>query len=155
MKLTLSQKLILILIGSFTFITIIISCRKVDRSFDLKEDVDFSVRFLTLPANAPSPLKRIAEFIKKQNSETKFLNAFAKKFGFPVWSKSPVFNPKSNATGRPGSVQDTLAFIPLVQDGIDQVYSFLACQISTDSVKIRLLRGDSYEDMEKTLNLTH
>ena len=46
-----------------------------------------------------------------------------------------------------------MALIPLVQDGINQVYSFLACSLGEDSVKIRLLRGDAYAGYGKTFQL--
>ena len=46
--------------------------------------IDPAKRFLTLPAGAPSPIKRIYEKIKKENDETHFLDWFADKFGYAV-----------------------------------------------------------------------
>jgi len=153
MKSTLIQKLFLVSFAILTTVAIITSCRKLDTTGKRQQTIDRSKRFLNVPADAPSAIKRIAETIRKQNNESKFLNWFAEKFGYPVWSKSPIFFPPSNAQGRTNHVPDTLAFIPLVQDGINQVFSFLACAIEEDSVKIRLLRGDSYPAYGKTFQL--
>lgn len=153
MKYTFLHKLILCFFTIVLFITIVISCKKIDRSVESRGSIDYAKRFLNLPANSPSVLKRIAEAIGKQNDESKFLNWFAQKYGYPVWSKSPIFIPKPNSGGRTSHVEDTLAFIPLVQDGIDQVYSFLACKVEEDSVKIRLFRGDAYGGYGKKFKL--
>lgn len=142
MRFTLIQKLFVVSLAILTTVAIITSCRKLDTRIE-RPEIDRSKRFLNVPAGSPSVLKRIAETIRKQNDQFGFLNGFAEKFGYPVWSKAPIMNP-TNANTRGTHVPDTLALIPLVQDGIDQVYSFLACKVEEDSVKIRLLRGDSY-----------
>ena len=132
---------------------IIVSCKKLDSDIRKKPFVDKAKEFLTVPASTSPTIKRIAETIKKQNEQTHFLDWFADKFGYAIWNKPHLFLPKGNAQGRTNHVPDTLAFIPLVNEGVDEVHSFLGCEIKEDSVKIRLFRSDRYAAYGKNFQL--
>lgn len=153
MNLSTSYRLVVLIFTCIIYWALINSCRKLDTENRSRPRLDPAERFLVVPSGAPSALKRVAETIRKQNNESHFLDWFAEKFGYPVWNKCQLFNPVSGTNARTSHVPDTLAFIPLVLNGIDEVHSFLACAIEQDSVKIRLLRGDSYAAYGKTFNL--
>jgi len=55
-------------------VAIFFSCRKLDTTIRRQQtEIDYAKRFLTVPSNAPSAIKRIAETIRKQNDEAHFL----------------------------------------------------------------------------------
>jgi len=71
MKLTILHKLIFAFFAVMIFITVIISCRKLDTRVE-RPEIDRAKRFLNVPAGSPSVLKRIAETIRKQTIDSVF-----------------------------------------------------------------------------------
>jgi len=62
------------------FVLVYLACKKTD--VKIAQFHELEAKFLTVPANAPSAIKRIAETIKKQNEKFHFLNEFVKKQGY-------------------------------------------------------------------------
>lgn len=136
-----SRLLITVLTSVFCFHYL--SCKKTD--IKVAQTQDLEIRFLTVPANAPNAVKRIAKTIKKQNENFHFLNEFIKKQGFARWDKSPIISkPVGLGTRNQTSEGDTIVIVPLVKIDSTRVTAFLACRVTNDSVNIKLYRADRF-----------
>lgn len=132
------------------------SCKKTDIRITQRHELE--IKFLTVPANAPSALKRIVETIKKQNEQFPFLIEFIERQGFARWDKAPIISkPVGYGARNQTSEGDTVVIVPLVKIDSSRVTAFLACRVTDDSVKIKLFKAErfaSYPISNNTDSLT-
>jgi hypothetical protein len=98
MKLTILHKLILAFFAVMIFITLIISCRKIDHFQDReqKDYVDPISKFFLVPANVDPKVKAIAQSIYRQNQQRNFIENLVKRIGYPHWDKAMIASKKRN-----------------------------------------------------------
>ena len=101
-------------------------------------------RFLTLPQNIDTAIRRVAAQIGRENDRSGFLENFVKTRGFAVWDKALIKTTKNKQRSTSAN-QDYEVLIPLVIKDSQVVYSALACKVTADSVYIQLLDARLYK----------
>jgi hypothetical protein len=134
----------------FFFIILQQSCKKTDSVFKVPAQTDRTARFFNLPADAGSPVKRVAEALKKQNDTKQFINLFAKNEGFAIWNKAQVNivsnrNNNTQTNSRDGGSSDTTVIIPLVLDSAKYVNAFILANTYSDSIEMQFYRNSDYQ----------
>jgi hypothetical protein len=145
------------LIGIF----ILNACRKVELNSGYASEnfKNISSKFFNVPANTHPTVKRIAAALKNLSEKHDIgISKFSKKYGYPVWDKAPIIigQTRSRVFGRGqggGLTADTLVMLPVADDSIGRVQSFLACDVKADSITIRIFNADEYSAYGKTNNI--
>jgi hypothetical protein len=147
MKVTLAQKLIICLFAVVIFITVEVSCRKLDTRNSSHESIDYSTKFFNVPENTDPVVKIIAQKIKRLNDSAAFVDKFSKRVGFPVWNKALVASSsgdQSVTTTRKISEPDTtIMYIPFDQDSI--IDATLIVKIHDNDTAFKLLNDYDYK----------
>lgn len=83
--------------------------------------------------------------LKKQNIKTGLSKNLANNYGLAQWDKAIInipLRPKNGKTVQAGS--DTILIIPLVEDGVNEVTSYLEARL-TDTVHLQIYTANSYK----------
>lgn len=139
------------LLLAFILVSNFSSCRKADTEIVLVQKTDTKKgenktvkRFLTLPQNIDTAIRRVAAQIGRENDRSGFLENFIKTRGFAVWDKALIKTTKNKQRSTSAN-QDYEVLIPLVIKDSIAVYSALACKVTGDSVYIQLLDARLYK----------
>jgi hypothetical protein len=103
-----------IIVACLSSVFIIDGCRKFDRSYErMHHERDYTQLFFQVPRNTLPIVKKVADYIKKQNDQFGFINAIAKRHGIPRWDKARVVAEQisSSRTNRPNP--DSIVLIPI------------------------------------------
>jgi hypothetical protein len=119
------------------------ACKKIDPPQKSAVTVD-PKSALNVSANLPSPIKRVAETIRRQDGQHAFWATFVEKDGIPVWDKSLLFGGPSSTLKSRSISADTIVLIPVKSQRDSLVKSFLACDVKADTVLIKLVRDRDY-----------
>jgi len=129
------------------------SCRKIDQPTRQSQRQSPANKFFNVPASADPTVKRIAAYMKTYNDQHDFVTKLSQR-GIPVWDKSPVIigaptkitvQGRGNDGGGDADRQDTLVFIPLVNEKTDRVISFIGAVATEDSIKVKIFKGEEYQ----------
>ncbi len=142
---------------SFPFLLFIFiqSCTKIELSKETNiNKAEIANRFFNIPDAAPSPIKRIAADLQKQNLNKEFITELALKEGYPVWEKAylqtrihsknntlPNISAPANDGG--GGSGDTIVIIPLAVTGENHIGAFIYGTV-TDNISLRMFRQNDY-----------
>jgi len=133
--------LIAIFIICFSSIFIINACRKFDRT--LKKEVNPEEKFFAISSSTPSPIRKIHDFVTKQNDKKHFVSKVVKNFGYPLWNKA-LFVDRS--LGRTSADLSDLVYIPFAKDSYDCITSVLIAYIDGHDSLFYLLGANHYEE---------
>ncbi|NCU05327.1 MAG: hypothetical protein GXC73_15220 [Chitinophagaceae bacterium] len=151
MKVINTQNLLLVTIVFFFSVFTISSCRKTtqkENSSNTLVKKALEREFFTIPTGTDKSVIRIAEKLKKYNSEYFFIDRVVKNEGFPIWDKSLILGNNSayQITSRTANENDTLlVFIPLSPVNTTEINGVFAGKVVGDSVvKINHIKESDY-----------
>ncbi|HTL08564.1 MAG TPA: hypothetical protein VL307_09920, partial [Chitinophagaceae bacterium] len=116
-------------------------CRKHSELHEDVTSIQDAESFFQLPVNASPQLQNLALDIKKQDALYKFIGAFTKRNGYPVWDK--VISSINNNDQSPGS-KKAIFFIPFKIPG-GQISSYVVCTKSDTGYKYKLYSRPALE----------
>jgi hypothetical protein len=135
---------LLIILSIGLLLTIVDACRKIDldKTPGDNQSPTTSEKFFKMNGEVTPVVMRIVNALKQANLKHEFAPNLA-RLGYPVWDKCPtVYGASTNF----GPTEDTLVFVPMIDEDSLAVTSFLACIINEDSIKIKLFNAFTYKD---------
>lgn len=114
------------------------SCQKESESISINE----IERFLNVPVNAPSAIKRIAEDMRIKNDQKPFIENYIKTQGYPNW-KNAIVKTNHSTLRRGEAVEDIIVFVPFVLVSQEFVNSLLDCKLNGE-IFYKLFEGGNY-----------
>ncbi|MFZ4769698.1 MAG: hypothetical protein ACOYLO_05915 [Ferruginibacter sp.] len=105
---------------------------------------------MTLPLATDPLVIKVASEIKHRDSIQKFINSFAVKYGYPVWDKAVIkteLRDNYDAKNIQNTIvngNDTLIYIPLVLENMENVNGYILADIS-DSIYLSLHLSEYYK----------
>lgn len=148
MKLTSPNSFLRILSALLCITVSFISCQKMDTDVTGRRLIQKD--FFGLQANAPAPLHRIAQELKRQNELTGFIKEITTQNGIPRWDKAIIdtrpTKPTYFANRFDGGAfeNDTLVMLPLVLEDTNYVNAFIMARVD-DSVILDMYRLNDYD----------
>ncbi len=121
------------------FVTVL-SCKKL--AYPNFARRSFTEKFLRIPENTHPAIRRVAEEIKKRNGSG-FLEAFAEKYGTPVWENAILKIPEPTNSIAATSA-DTMVYIPLKVDEVYKIESFIAARLNSE-IYLGLCKAQDYK----------
>lgn len=121
------------------------ACRKTDSPAE-RPPADLTSQFFAFKSGTDPATLRVLREIQLRNSETGFVNEFARSNGLPIWDKAMVLQPSKplpfqNVTGSP----DTVLYIPLVLPGAGNTNGFIRA-ILNDTINISHWMAADYDE---------
>lgn len=126
--------LLLLITGALVFFY---ACNKHDHGIS-HESTLLSAQFFTTSQETPEPVKKVVQFIQKENERYNYIDQFASKEGFAIWDKSTII-PANNG-------HDTAILIPLVLQNKSYTSSFILARINNQSIALKFVRGCDYRE---------
>lgn len=121
------------------------SCKKADQNSDTNTRVKRD--FFQNLSQSSSVAQRISDYIKNQNNSNEIMNLIISKGGYPVWEKTFTNKEVRIITSNQLSIEsnaDTLAIIPLVFNGEEEVHAFLKVVVNGGVDVLELYNGNDY-----------
>lgn len=121
------------------------ACRKVDQQRD-RPSINLANQFFEIPANTNPLIRSIADKMKRQNDDVKYVNDIVKKIGIPIWNKSMIVSSSGVDNGRSNIINSDSIDYSYIPFGLDSVIkATLIVRTTPADTLFRLLNDWEYK----------
>lgn len=120
-----------------------ISCKKSDLEFQSKRIATTEQEFFKAADGVPPEVEKVVNEFRRQSKNTRFLKELMLSDGIPLWQKAKIRIERKKNSLQKDNTSDTMVIIPMVQEGENEIYSYIEAHISGD-VSLQLHRKNDY-----------
>ena len=120
------------------------SCKKGLNDKQAQTNAALMTKFYATTQKTKPATKRLIEYIKN-NDKLGNLDAFVKKYGFPIWDKAIVM-PQSNFAAR-GENEDDFIVVPTILEDDYKVNGFIAAEINENITRLKTYLDIDYKQI--------